>query len=146
MAGYSGYSKSNNAIDAEAEGRFPLSHAIGIVAKAAGVTRKVARAALDSVGSHEWHHSSKKFNRVAYYDTAEVVRWLKTRPIVANLEAAGFKARIRVCFDRFPGQSGASSSELAAELEATYAAIAAECGTDAKTVKSAYYNDWSGEN
>jgi len=36
MAGYNGYSKSNNAIAAEEEGRFPLTAATKIVSEACG--------------------------------------------------------------------------------------------------------------
>lgn len=70
MAGYNGYSKSNNAVDAEAEGRYPITHAMQIVRALTGCTAKAAKAALLEYGDNdEWHHSSKKYNRVAYYDT-----------------------------------------------------------------------------
>ena len=63
MAGYSGYSKSNNAIAAEAQGRFPAS----VLARKLGVkTGAIRELAVDS----EWHHTSKKYNVTVYYDGA----------------------------------------------------------------------------
>lgn len=65
MAGYNGFSKSNNAIAAEREGRFPLSRA----AKQAGVPAELIKR---FVRAGEWHHSSSWYNRVDYYDVAEI--------------------------------------------------------------------------
>lgn len=65
MAGYDGHSKSNNAVEAEREGRFPLSRA----ARRAGVPAELVKR---FVGTSEWHHSSKFYNRVDYYDVAEI--------------------------------------------------------------------------
>ena len=144
MTGYNGYSKSNNAVAAEAEGRFPLSRAVPIVAKAAAVTAKVAREALLAIGSHEWHHSSKKFNRVGYYDTAVALVWLRHRPDVAKLEAASFHAKLNACFGRHPGQSGTSCAALGAELDAAYASIQAETGVKVGVIESVFYNAWEG--
>ena len=77
MAGYNGYSKSNNAVDAESEGRYPLTQAARIVARETGITVKEARSILESIGTSEYHHSSKFFNAVDYYDTEEPIRFIK---------------------------------------------------------------------
>lgn len=71
MAGYSpDFSKSNNALDAEANGRFPAS----VVAKRLGVPVAAVKAAEWS----EWHHTSSWYNRTYYYDLEEVRGWLAT--------------------------------------------------------------------
>ena len=59
MAGYSGYSKSNNALDAEADGLFPASKL-----KLKGVTAVKVREFFEP---WEWHHTSKNYNRTNYY-------------------------------------------------------------------------------
>jgi len=61
MAGYSGYSKSNNAIDAEERGLMTAS----ALAKKLGVTAALIE---EHCEPEEWHHSSSWYNRVNYYD------------------------------------------------------------------------------
>ena len=73
MAGYNGWSKSNNAIVAEEGGRYPLSIAVKKMAEKTGVTQKKCRAILEKVGSFEYHHSSKNYNCVDYYDVDDAI-------------------------------------------------------------------------
>ena len=68
-AGYYGYSKSNNAVDAEREGKFPLSKATFIVSKLLNITKDKAKWLLEYIGPCEWHHTSSHYNRTNYYDT-----------------------------------------------------------------------------
>lgn len=63
MAGYCGYSRSNNAVHAESEGRFPASIGDKLLRLRSGAIKAVMTSA-------EWHHSSKAFNCVDYYDIA----------------------------------------------------------------------------
>ena len=67
MAGNNGYSKSNNAIEAESNGLYPISIAVKMVAKQAGCTQKEARNALETNKPAEWHHTSKHNNCTEYY-------------------------------------------------------------------------------
>lgn len=63
MAGYHGYSKSNNAIEAERSGKMTataLAKWIGGGATAAGVATVLSPC--------EWHHTSKMYNATDYYD------------------------------------------------------------------------------
>lgn len=60
MAGYFEYSKSNNAVSAEADGRFPAS----VLAERLGVKTGAIKALLSPT---EWHHTSKHFNVTDYY-------------------------------------------------------------------------------
>lgn len=60
MAGYFEYSKSNNAVSAEADGRFPAS----VLASMLGVKIGAIKALLTPT---EWHHTSKHFNATIYY-------------------------------------------------------------------------------
>lgn len=65
MAGYSDFSKSNNAVFAEREGRFPLS-------RAAKLTKVPAELVKKYVSTGEWHHTSGWYNRVDYYSLREI--------------------------------------------------------------------------
>jgi hypothetical protein len=65
------YSRSYNAELAESVERFPLTRAISVVALKYGVTKKIARFALEFTGTSEWHHVGKFANRVDYYDTSD---------------------------------------------------------------------------
>ncbi len=134
--GYVGWSRSVRAEQAEDDGKLPLSRAIGAVATRAGCTRAAARAALLAVGSAEWHHTSKFFNRTKYYDVGAAVAFLAAAPVRARLEAIGYAARIEatprsngVCFD------------LNA-LWAVLSELAAEAGCTVETVRTAYYGTW----
>jgi hypothetical protein len=69
MAGYNGYSKSNNAIEAEQEGKFPAS----ILAKKLKVKTEAIKALLKPC---EWHHTSNWYNRTDYYDMEEALEKL----------------------------------------------------------------------
>ncbi len=77
MAGYNGFSKSNSAVEAEDEGRYPLTKASRIIARATGITIKEARVILEEIGTSEYHHSSKFFNCIDYYDTTEPIQVIK---------------------------------------------------------------------
>ena len=62
MTGYSGYSKSNNAVRAENDSLHPANFwakRIGRGVKAADVKASMRYA--------EWHHTSKKYNVTYYY-------------------------------------------------------------------------------
>jgi hypothetical protein len=69
MAGYDGFSKSNNAVQAELDGKFPKSLAVKIIAKKYSVSQKRAEKFLSTVPPCEWHHSSKNYNKVDYFQT-----------------------------------------------------------------------------
>ena len=60
-AGYSGYSKSNNAIEAESENKFPAS----IAAKKLGVSTEAIK---NNIRTSEWHHYGSWYNEVYVYD------------------------------------------------------------------------------
>lgn len=59
--GYSGYSKSNNAVAAESENRFPAS----VAAKKLGVSTQAIK---QCIPTSEWHHYSSYYNEVYVYD------------------------------------------------------------------------------
>ncbi len=66
MAGYSGFSKSTNAVIAEEQGRFPASTI------AAELKRGVTAAAVRKLCRwSEWHHCSSRYNKVYFYDLEE---------------------------------------------------------------------------
>jgi len=61
MSGYCDYSKSNNAINAEQDGKFPAS----IIARKLGVETGAVKEILTPC---EWHHTSSWYNSTDYYD------------------------------------------------------------------------------
>ncbi len=63
MAGYNGFSMSNNAVAAYRNGLMPASKIRGIPAAL------IEAYCLPS----EWHHSSKNYNKVKFYDPKEVL-------------------------------------------------------------------------
>ena len=69
MTGYYGYSKSNNAIQAEQNGLRTASNLAKYLSKKykkyKGCT---AKDISDNIHPEEWHHSSSWFNKVNYYD------------------------------------------------------------------------------
>jgi hypothetical protein len=73
MAGYAGYSRSNNAIAAENEGRYPMTKGKKIVANSLGVTQAEARRRLEEQGPCEYHHTSKYYKATNYYDVAVLI-------------------------------------------------------------------------
>lgn len=62
MAGYFNYSKSNNAVWAESQGRYPATKCAKIFGFKSG------RAVRDCLRSSEWHHTSKKYNITDFFD------------------------------------------------------------------------------
>jgi hypothetical protein len=95
MAGYSGYSKSNNALVAESEGKMPLTEATKMLAEIAHVTQKKAREIFKNVGPCEWHHTSKMYNRTDYYDIAGALYYIACTPIIEAMKNG-------ICVDHFP--------------------------------------------
>lgn len=78
MSGYSGYSKSNNAIEAERFGRFPATKAAPILGVPVGFLKEHAP-------SNEWHHTSKEFNCTPYYNLEDCQEWLTDPEAQAEL-------------------------------------------------------------
>jgi len=64
MSGYDGFHKSNNAIEAESEGKFPA----GIIAKRLKVPLQSIKKVLMPI---EWHHTSSYYRKTNYYSFAE---------------------------------------------------------------------------
>ena len=61
MAGYDGYSKSNNAFKAEEDGFMTLTN----LAKLLKCKSNQIKGVLEP---DEWHHTSKFYNKTNYYD------------------------------------------------------------------------------
>jgi hypothetical protein len=69
MAGYNDFSKSNNAIEAEVSGRYPLSKAAVILSKKLNTDLARTKLWLKENCGGEWHHTSSWYNSTNYYDT-----------------------------------------------------------------------------
>jgi hypothetical protein len=121
MAGYNGYSKSNNAIQAEENGRFPITKAIKVVKEATGLSSKIIRERLEASWGGEWHHSSKMYNRVKYYDASKLIA------VVACERAAGLD---------WENQINGSSF---AEWQVEYERLSAVWGVSAEMIHYAYF-------
>lgn len=136
-----GRGHSVSAMTAHAEGRFPLSRAIGVVAKAACVNRAAAKAALEATFAGEWHHVGKFAATVDYYDTSVATAWLAARPDVARLEAVAFQdiiaAAIPVGFMRL------GIDQRRVILTAAFAAVAELSGVAMETIRAVYFCDWA---
>jgi len=72
MAGYNGFSKSNNAIDAEINGCYPLTKTVEIVSKATVVKSSLVKRIVKSIESSEYHHTSNHYNITYYYDSTNL--------------------------------------------------------------------------
>ena len=74
---------SHEARIAESRGLRPISRAVPEVAGLAGCAQYVARAALERVGSAEWHWVGEPARRVQYYDVSaavDVIRSAQAKP------------------------------------------------------------------
>jgi hypothetical protein len=72
MAGYDwSRGKSNNAVDAELEGKYPAS----VIARMLNVPSVVI---TKHCRSCEWHHTGKMYMETDYYDIDKVQEWLTT--------------------------------------------------------------------
>ncbi len=71
MSGYHGFSKSNNAIQAEREDRYPASR----IAKILRIPTKFVEQECGFASGGEWHHTSKFYNLTSYYDLALIEDW-----------------------------------------------------------------------
>lgn len=77
MAGYAhDYSKSNNAINAEECGLMTAT-TIAAHLRDQGYKGVTAKAIHELVPAEEWHHSSKMYNRVNYYDPQVAEEYIK---------------------------------------------------------------------
>lgn len=76
MAGYSGWSMSNNAIQAYENGLMPLSKITKDVLTGVGITESVAfirwLCKKEHLQPSEWHHTSSKFNATDFFDPEEI--------------------------------------------------------------------------
>lgn len=77
MAGYCGYSKSNNAVWAEENNCFPAS----VLARKLKVTTEAVKACMEHA---EWHHTSSWFNQTYYYDGSLLI------PLARNIMPEDF--------------------------------------------------------
>ena len=71
MAGYSGISMSNNAVDAYSEGRKPVSSITKEDIQRHGVNEGITFFrwfVKKYCSSDEWHHTSPKYNQTTFYD------------------------------------------------------------------------------
>lgn len=131
MVGYSGYSKSNNAIEAESEGRYPLSRATKELAKLARITQDKARGVLLELGSSEYHHTSKIYNLTAYYCVKRARGYLRGKELM-ELWPIGWKedmARVRMV-------------GIEDIINIYDMAIAAELGCGVNELRCCYYKTW----
>ena len=73
-----GQGKSDRALAAESQGRYPITHAPRVLRDglaAAGIkkTLKACRQLLEADGTNEWHHTGKYGKRTWYYDTRKLI-------------------------------------------------------------------------
>jgi hypothetical protein len=128
QSGYVGSSRSVRAVEAETEGKFPLTRAIQNLTKTLGITRKAARELLIKVGPCEAHHTSKYANLTDYYDLGEAAREFKlaSDPLREEVEEAercelygydGWRWLGDVCFGMEPIEKALNSPQAAYEID-----------------------------
>ena len=86
MAGYSGLSMSNNAVEAYQEGKKPFSRITKEDILKHGITESITFFrwyVKNCCPSCEWHHSSPKFNQTSFYDIEECCNNFKKANISA---------------------------------------------------------------
>jgi hypothetical protein len=108
MAGYDGFSMSNNAVDAYESGRMPASKIAKKIGR--GATARGVAAVLQTA---EWHHTSSWFTETKFYDFDEAVHERSERDGV--LEEAARSALIdEIVVASKAGKVAASAAFLAA--------------------------------
>jgi len=137
MAGYSGYSKSNNALAAEEDGRWPMTVARKIVAKKTGLKVAEAQQLLEKLHTGEYHHTSKRYNATRYYDTVHAIEYHRLTTFAAALPD-DWTARMNEPRKAVENDTR-TFAERRAEIGAVDAALAAEFGVDAETLVDAFY-------
>ena len=137
MAGYAGYSKSNNAIEAESEGRLPLTRACAAVARATGIKRADAKALLERLHSGEYHHTSKMYNRVKFYNTVEAIRHHELSLLASRLPA-GWRPPMDAA-RRHVNNDPRSFDERNIQIDASDAALAKALNVALTDLIDAYY-------
>lgn len=80
MAGYSGYSMSNNAIQAYNEGKMPLSKITRKELDKYNITMSVELfkwicQCKNIIKPCEWHHTSKYYNETDFYDLRKPLKY-----------------------------------------------------------------------
>jgi len=93
MAGYNWtQGKSNNAVTAEANGRFPKSKINASLLKEYNISLKVKDVKklieLNIFTSSEWHHTSSQFNKTYFYDLEYLSDLLKDEDELKRIEEA----------------------------------------------------------
>ncbi|MCL2034476.1 MAG: hypothetical protein FWG94_07065 [Oscillospiraceae bacterium] len=84
MAGYSGISMSNNAVEAYAEGRKPVSSITKEDIQKHGINEGITFFrwyVKNCCRSDEWHHSSPKYNQTTFYNIEECCNQFKKADI-----------------------------------------------------------------
>jgi hypothetical protein len=136
--GYSGFSRSARAVEAEREGKLPMSRAIPVTARLASCSRTEARRALEAVGPREWHHTSKYANATDYYMPEVAAHWLYAEKLLA---AVDWRDRFEDLYCIRHGQE--SYAERDARMRDGEAAFVAETGLPFGLCVTAYYATWN---
>jgi hypothetical protein len=149
MAGYSGHSMSNNAVEAYSNGELPLSKAAPAVCKMvknAGykVTVSQCRAIIKADGVYTQHHTSKMYNYTKFYAVEEAAELVigKLDAAKIELQMPGWSEMVTAVLFESNERYWRGEISLAAHCaraEAMYAELAQKTGMTAEQVKNAYY-------
>ena len=94
MAGYEwSAGKSNNAVRAEREGKMVATRFAAWLRQQEGVKGCTAADVADTLTPCEWHHASKFYSRVNYYDPAEFGE-VERAELVTRIAARKAKRRL----------------------------------------------------
>lgn len=121
-----GRGSSIRAMEAESEGRMPLTRAAAWVRENCGVKLADAKIILKIAHDGEWHHVGKFASRCDYYSTEAAARFVNLLPIMAKLPS-GWIARIE------------NSPTPGCIVREAFGQIAAEVGCTEDDVSDIYY-------
>lgn len=86
MAGYDGYSKSNNAVQAEREGKKTASKLAAWIRRRGHLYKGCTAADVAATMKPcEWHHTSKFYNVTNYYDPRDLMGLEVRRALAARI-------------------------------------------------------------
>ena len=118
MSGYVGFSRSVNAANAMDAGRMPATHA----AKGTGLPVGFIRDCCGWATGGEWHHTSKFYNCVDFYDCTALKNW---RDAVKDADGDCVEGRDETCAAALARWRGARAVKQAAPVT-VYAGVTVE--------------------
>ena len=127
-----GQGESDNAINAKYNNKWPLTHAIKIIASELDVTQVLARKIIESFAPCEWHHSGKYARRVNFYNVSEIIEVIS----IEHRLSPDWRDTITTCLR---SNHDAPNAIRAQELTKIIKSMAIMANTTGEKILDAYY-------